>query len=188
MICFTRVNFILKHRKTKIPKIEKQKIKVSTGERRTVFSVFEPLESAGRWPRKNNSTENIWLYILLSKLFQCSFQTIFDLRKRTFSTRNGQEIILDHRPISKILERFDVETYNFKAIKVKRKYTDQIQQLRGFYSPGKNSLANQVMPKSPVDDTKKMIECYICARVLKEKFKVFTHPGKFSASFYVIFT
>ena len=35
------------------------------------------------------------------------------------------------------------------------------------------------MPKSPVDDTKKMIECYICARVLKEKFKVFTHPGTF---------
>ena len=33
------------------------------------------------------------------------------------------------------------------------------------------------MPKSPVDETKKMIECYICARVLKEKFKVFTHPG-----------
>ena len=36
------------------------------------------------------------------------------------------------------------------------------------------------MPKSPVDDTKKMIECYICARVLKEKFKVFTHPGTLS--------
>ena len=68
---------------------------------------------------------------------------------------------------------------DFKAFKVKRKYTDQIQQLRGFYSPGKNSLANQVMPKSPVDETKKMIECYICARVLKEKFKVFTHPGTF---------
>ena len=75
---------------------------------------------------------------------------------------------------------FHDETFDFKAIKVKRKYTDQIQQLRGFYSPGKNSIANQVMPKSPVDDTKKMIECYICARVLKEKFKVFTHPGTFT--------
>ena len=46
------------------------------------------------------------------------------------------------------------------------------------------------MPKSPVDDTKKMIECYICARVLKEKFKVFTHPGTFLlqelSNYYVI--
>ena len=41
------------------------------------------------------------------------------------------------------------------------------------------------MPKSPVDDTKKMIECYICARVLKEKFKVFTHPGTLSFNNYV---
>ena len=72
--------------------ISREKIKkseISTGKRRTVFSIFESFESAGRWSRKNNSTQNIWLYILLSKLFQCTFQTIFDLRKRTFSTRNG---------------------------------------------------------------------------------------------------
>ena len=54
---------------------------------------------------------------------------------------------------------------------IKRKYAEQIQRLRG-------SLRKSPVIKIDSDsDQKKKMECYICARDLITKYKVFTHPG-----------
>ena len=59
---------------------------------------------------------------------------------------------------------------------VKRKYTEQIQKCRGSkrVTPSPKTTGDI----SAVDnDTKKKLECYICARDLNTKYKVYTHPG-----------
>ena len=55
---------------------------------------------------------------------------------------------------------------------VKRKYTEQIQKCRG-----SKRIIPVVKPSTDSDSEKKKIECYICARELATKYKVYTHPG-----------
>ena len=57
---------------------------------------------------------------------------------------------------------------------IKRKYTEQIQKLRGYVqtkrTPVKSSRADS--ENTTTDNDKKKMECYICARDLVERFKV----------------